>query len=269
MTVSRVAFAAEAWVARHTASEAAALIRSRGGASELRSKARADLVTATDEAAERLILNRIRARFPDDAVIAEESASDVIADGRRWYVDPIDGTTNFVHGHPFACVSIAFADEAGPAVGVVDAPMLGEVYIAVRGEGAYLNDAPLRVSEVRNPTAALFATGFPFKGGKGDPEAYFRLVTDILRGSHGVRRAGSAALDLAYVAAGRVDGFFETGLSPWDIAAGILLVTESGGRISGWPGDAAPPLDTGRVLATNGAVHDWLAEQTARHTPPL
>jgi hypothetical protein len=123
---------------------------------------------------------------------------------------------------------------------VIHAPFLGEVYHATRGGGAFLNGEPIRVSAAADPADALFATGFPFKQGKGDVELYFRLVAEVLLASHGVRRAGAAALDLAYVAAGRVDGFFEIGLSPWDVAAGMLLVQEAGGRVEGWPGDAIP-----------------------------
>lgn len=263
--MAAIEFAEELWVARRAAAEAAELLVARTGADEVREKARADLVTAVDEAAERAIVSRIRRHFPEDTIIAEESASSATARGRRWIIDPVDGTVNYVHGYPFACVSVAFADEAGPAAGIVHAPFLGEVFHALRGGGAYLNDRPLGVSTVGHPSDALFATGFPFKSGKGDPETYFRLVTELLGTTHGVRRAGAAALDLAYVAAGRVEGFFEIGLAPWDIAAGMLLVTEAGGRVSGWRGDAAQPLETGRVLASNGALHAWLDEMTSRY----
>jgi myo-inositol-1(or 4)-monophosphatase len=259
--VAAVAFAEELWVARRAAAEAAALLMGRAGADEVREKGRADLVTAVDEAAERAIVHRIRAHFPGDGIIAEESAANAAASGRRWIIDPLDGTINYVHGHPFACVSVAFADERGPAAGVIHAPFLGEVYHAARGGGAFLNEQPLRVSTVDDASGALLATGFPFKVGKGDPETYFRLVADLLGVTHGVRRAGAAALDLAYVAAGRVEGFFEVGLAPWDVAAGMLLVTEAGGRVGGWPGDTEPPLRTGRMLASNGALHAWLEQQ--------
>lgn len=268
-TAGEPAYAREAWVARRAAAEAAEILLSRRGAEAVREKGAADLVTEVDEAAERAIVARIRRHFPHDAVVAEESASGTRSEGRRWVIDPVDGTVNYVHSHPFACVSVAFADGAGPAVGVVHAPFLGEIYHAVRGAGAYLNERPIRVSDVSSAREALLATGFPFKPGKGDPETYFRLVTEILGATHGVRRAGAAALDLAYVAAGRVDGFFEIGLSPWDVAAGFLLVAEAGGRVGGWPGDAAGPMETGRVLASNGLLHGWLEEITGRYAPPL
>lgn len=263
-----VLFAGELEVAMGAAAEAAAILVAREGAAQVREKGARDLVTAADEACERAILARIRRSFPDDAVVAEESGGEG-GEGRRWIVDPIDGTVNFIHGHPFTCVSIAFADAEGPAAGVVHAPLLGEVYHAVRGGGAFLNGRPLRVSAVEDPSGALLATGFPFKAGKGDPEAYMRLVTEALLATHGIRRAGSAALDLAYVAAGRVDGFFEIGLKPWDVAAGALLVSEAGGRVGGWPGDGAGPLETGNVLATNGRIHGWLEALAARHAGKL
>jgi myo-inositol-1(or 4)-monophosphatase len=262
-------FAAELLVARRAAAEAAALIVAREGAAEVREKERADLVTAVDEAAERAVIARIRAHFPEDGIVAEETAAGAVYSGRRWIVDPIDGTNNFVHGFPFTCVSIAFADEAGPAAAVVHAPLLGEVFHAVRGGGAFLNDAPIRVSPTDTPRRALLATGFPFKAGKGKLEPYFRMVADVMADAQDIRRAGSAALDLCYVAAGRVDGYFELGLSPWDIAAGALLVAEAGGTVSGWPGDERGPLETGRVLATNGALHGWMEEVLARHVGVL
>jgi myo-inositol-1(or 4)-monophosphatase len=251
-------YTAELTVARLAAAEAAALMLRRERMPEAREKAPADLVTEVDEAAERLILARIHAHFPADAIVAEESASQRSNATRAWIVDPIDGTVNFVHGHPFTCVSIAFADTGGPAVGVVHAPFLGEVYHAVRGGGAWCNDLPIRVSSTSEARHALLATGFPFKPGKGDPDGFLRIVSQMLRTTRGVRRAGSAALDLAYVAAGRVDGFFELGLSPWDIAAGMLLVQEAGGRVGGWPDDRTGPLETGNVLASNGLLHAWL-----------
>jgi myo-inositol-1(or 4)-monophosphatase len=259
-------YARELAVAVEAATAAAEILRERTGAEQVREKARADLVTAVDEAAERVIVDRIRAVFPSDRVVAEEfSGEDRAGGGRRWFVDPLDGTVNYVHGHPFACVSIGFVDDGGPAVGVIHAPFLGERYQASRGGGAWLNGEPLRVSGVTEASAALIATGFPFKPGKGDPTEYLRLVGALLGSTHGVRRAGAAALDLAYVAAGRVEAFFEIGLAPWDIAAGLVLVTEAGGEVSGWPGDGEDVLATGRVLASNGAIHGWLQGIVARY----
>jgi len=257
-------FAAELAFALEAAAEAGRLIVDGAGTRAVREKERADLVTDVDEASERLILGRIRERFPGDAIVAEESAAAAVPRGRRWVVDPIDGTTNFVHGHPFVAVSIALVDDDGPAVGVVHAPFLGEVFHAVRGGGAFLDGAPIRVSSEPELARSLLATGFPFKQGKGDLDAYLLLVADAIRSSRDVRRAGSAALDLAFTAAGRVEAFFEIGLAAWDVAAGILLVTEAGGRVTGWPNDRAPPLATGRILASNGRVHVALATLLAK-----
>ena len=245
------------------AAEAAEILRARAGADRVREKARADLVTEVDEAAERAIRATIAARHPHDGFVAEELSAARIDTGRRWIVDPVDGTVNYVHGHPFSCISIALVDDEGPAVGVVNAPFLGEVYHAVRGGGAYLNGERIRATGEEDHTSSLIATGFPFRHGKGDPAAYFDVVAKVVLSTHGVRRAGAAALDLAFVACGRVDGFFELGLAPWDVAAGILLVQEAGGRVTGWRGDVEPPIDSGRIIATNGKIHDWLADITA------
>jgi myo-inositol-1(or 4)-monophosphatase len=246
------------------AADAARLVAEGSGTADVREKERADLVTDVDEASERLIVARIRERFPGDAVVAEESSAAAVLQGRRWIVDPVDGTANFVHTHPFVAVSIALHDDEGPAVGVVHAPFLGEVYHAVRGGGAHLNGRPLRVSRTDAFARSLLATGFPFKHGKGNLDEYMRLVADAIRSTHDVRRAGSAALDLAFTAAGRVDGYFEVGLAPWDLAAGVLLVTEAGGTVSGWPGDSDPPVATGRILASNGSIHADLAALAGR-----
>lgn len=262
-------FSAELRLAMDAAHDAAELIFARTGADRVREKGRADLVTEVDEAVERLVAERIHARFPHDAVVGEELSSAAVTSGRRWIVDPVDGTTNFVHGHPFVCVSIAFADDEGPAAGVIHAPFLREVFHALRGGGAFLNGEPIRVSPVDTPARALLGTGFPFKKGKGNLDAYMLLVADAVRATHDVRRDGSAALDLANVAAGRLDGFFEVGLSPWDVAAGLLLVHEAGGLVTGWPGDGDEPLVTGRVLASNGRIHDWLQQLTAEHVARL
>jgi myo-inositol-1(or 4)-monophosphatase len=259
----RPPFHHELHVALSAAAEGASLILAREGASAVREKERADLVTAVDEAVERLVTERLRSAFPDDAVVAEEFSASAGGQPRRWILDPVDGTTNFVHGHPFVCVSLALEDEEGLAVAVIHAPYLGEVYHALRGGGAFLNGTPIRVSSAASLRESLLATGFPFKQGKGDLDEYMRMVAASIRAARDVRRAGSAALDLAFVAAGRVDAYFETGLAAWDLAAGMLLVREAGGRISGWPGDSGAPLGTGRVVASNGAIHDQMLDVLA------
>lgn len=262
-------FGAELRTAFEAAGAAAALISARGGADQVREKGPADLVTAVDEAAERAVARMIHARFPDDRIIGEELSSRAVHQGRRWYVDPIDGTTNFVHGHPFVCVSVAFADDEGLGAAVIQSPALGETFHATRGGGAFVDGRPIHVTDTGDAKRALLATGFPFKGGKGDLDAYMLLVADAVRGARDVRRAGSAALDLAFVAAGRVEAFFEIGLAPWDVAAGMLLVQEAGGRVTGWPGDADSPLHSGRVLASNGALHGWMEALLSKHLPRL
>jgi myo-inositol-1(or 4)-monophosphatase len=261
--------AAELACARAAAAAGAAVLASPEAGWQVREKGRADLVTDVDEAAERAVLKVIHQHFPDDRVLAEESGGEGEGAGRRWVVDPLDGTINFVHGHPFTCVSVALVDADGPAVATVRAPHLAEEYWAVRGGGAFLNDRPLRVSGVVRPEQALIGTGFPFRPGKGNVEPFLRLVSELIGTTHGVRRAGSAALDLAFVAAGRLDAFFELGLKPWDVAAGILLVREAGGTVGGWPGETEAPEWSGRVLASNGAIHPWLEELSGRYLPEL
>lgn len=269
MEAGRTDWAGELEAALTAARRAAAVLSARTGTEEIREKGRADLVTVIDEQSERVVEACLRERFPDDRIIGEEFSGTGSGVGRRWIVDPLDGTVNFVHRHPFACVSIGLVDEDGPAVGVVHAPFLGEVYWASREGGAFLNGDRIVVSRVDQAGQALIATGFPFKSGKGEPTAYFDLVEEVVLTTHGVRRAGSAALDLAYLACGRLDGYFELGLGSWDIAAGMLLVTEAGGTISGWRGDQEPPLSTGRLLASNGRIHGWLESTTDRYRDRL
>jgi len=225
-----------------------------------------DLVTELDLASERAIVGRLRAAFPSDAIVAEESGADAIAGAlRRWYVDPIDGTTNFVHGLPFFCVSIALHDEAGPAVGLVEAPALGWRFVAVRGQGATLEERgrgrsprPLRTSATLRLDEALLATGFPYDLRNGD-EDNLREFSALQRDAQAVRRVGSAALDLAMVAAGWFDGYWEQKLKPWDLAAGVLLVTEAGGQVSGYAGEAPDfRASSGRIVASNGHIHGEL-----------
>ena len=230
----------------------------------VRKQSSSDLVTEFDLAVERAIVERLRAAFPDDAIIGEEGSS--FEGVRRWYVDPIDGTTNFAHGLPFFGISIGLVDESGPAVGVVVAPALGWCFSARRGGGAWLAEhgaAPrqLEVSRTDVLLDALLATGFPYdlRTSREDNVAQF---TALQRDAQAVRRVGAASLDLAMVAAGWFDGYWEQKLKPWDVAAGLLLVTESGGRVSGFTGEPVD-LESGRVVATNGRVHDALVAALA------
>ena len=202
------------------------------GGLEVRAKNRNDFVTQVDRAAEQAILEVIRRAYPDHGFLAEESGAS--AGGRaeyRWVIDPLDGTTNFIHGFPQYCVSIALQHREVLTQAVIYDPAKNELFTASRGRGAFLDDRRIRASKCAHLKDALVGTGFPFKE-LGQLDRYLRQLTTLMRESSGVRRAGAAALDLAYVAAGRLDAFWEMGLSPWDMAAGALLIQEAGGLVS-------------------------------------
>lgn len=215
-------------------------------------KGEIDLVTAADKAAEAYLVERLAAAFPDHDYVAEEGHRKSTGRDLAWYIDPLDGTTNFAHGYPVFCVSIALAERGRPVLGVVHDPCRGETFTAVRGGGARLNGRPLRVSAEATLKRALLCSGFPYAFA-GDPRN-LRLWGAFLHAALSVRRDGSAALDLCAVAAGRFDGFWELGLNSWDVAAGALIVEEAGGVVTQFDG---APLDLeGRaILATNGKVH--------------
>jgi myo-inositol-1(or 4)-monophosphatase len=219
----------------------------------IRYKGAIDLVTDADIAAERIVLDEIRAAFPHDPIVSEEASSERVDASRYWAIDPLDGTTNFAHGYPVYAVSIALVDESRPSVGVVAVPALGEVFVAERGEGAWLGDRRLRVSVEANLARAFLVTGFPYdvRTTHGNLREWSAFVTRALA----VRRDGAAAVDLAYVAAGRFDGFWESSLNAWDVLAGTLLVEEAGGRVSNYAGGQADPFG-GEFLASNGRIHD-------------
>ena len=217
-----------------------------------------DLLTEYDERSEALIVERIAADFPGDLIIAEEGGARGGAGpaNARWLVDPIDGTTNFAHGIPFFCVAIAREVADVVEVGVVHAPALGLTFAATRGGGATCNGAPIHVSDATELPHGLFATGFPYDR-QTSVDNNFDQFLAFQRRAQGVRRLGAAALDLAFVARGAFEGFWEMKLKPWDIAAGALLVEEAGGRVSGWQGEPPSPtvLERGAVVASNGALH--------------
>ena len=221
-------------------------------------KGRIDLVTDYDRRSEALIVEALRRRFPDHALLAEESGAHAAAGGVRWLVDPLDGTTNFSHNYPFFAVSIAAEVDGAPAAGVVFDPVRDELFAAARGAGATLNDAPLHVSAITRLEDALLVTGFPYDV-REHPERSLPLFQAFLMRAQGIRRDGSAALNLAYLAAGRFDGFWEGHLAPWDMAAGTLIVREAGGRVTDYDG-AEFALDARRILASNGRVHDEMSE---------
>jgi myo-inositol-1(or 4)-monophosphatase len=252
------------WVPQATAiaREAGARLReffSEGVATEY--KGDVDLVTVADRTSEKLIRERLSEAFPEHGIFGEEGTRDRLDGEFRWYVDPLDGTTNFAHGHPQFCVSLGLEqrrkglaqDEDGTLMAaVIYDPLRDELYAAERGRGALLNGKPMQVSSTPELAEALIATGFPSRKRHESPNIHF--YHEFTLRSHGVRRAGSAALDLAYVAAGRLDAFWEFNLNPWDIAAGILLIEEAGGRVTDFSGKPFR-IRNHELLASNGLIH--------------
>jgi myo-inositol-1(or 4)-monophosphatase len=226
-------------------------------------KGDADLVTAADRASETLIRERIQQQFPGHDVLGEEQGLTDQASDYRWYVDPLDGTTNFAHGYPVFCVSIALErrlpQEPGNRIAaVIYDPTRDELFSAGQGSGAHLNGAPIHVSNTANLKECLVATGFPSHKRHKNPNIFF--YHQITLHTHGVRRAGSAALDLCNVACGRFDGFWEFNLNPWDTAAGVLIVQEAGGRVSRFDGSPFE-LNSRETLASNGLLHEPLMSE--------
>lgn len=218
-----------------------------------------NLVTEADIACENYILKEIKARFPDHSIIAEESGNSDQQSDYTWYIDPIDGTTNYAHGYPFYAISIALSYQDEIILGVTYAPMLSELFYAAKEKGAFLNNQPISVSKNESLELSLLSTGFPPNRDGTDFSKAINLFTKAQIYIHGVRRSGSACLDLAYAACGRLDGFFELGLKPWDTAAGIILVKEAGGKITNFDGkDFKPSYRT--ILATNGIIHQDLQD---------
>jgi len=225
-------------------------------------KGDADLVTAADRASEALIRERIAKQFPSHDVLGEEQGLNDRGGEYRWYVDPLDGTTNFAHGYPVFCVSLALERRSGADAkrisAVVYDPSRDELFSAEQGKGAHLNGGPIHVSKITQLKECLVATGFPSHKRHKNPNIHF--YHQITLRTHGVRRAGSAALDLCNVACGRFDGFWEFNLNPWDTAAGVLIVEEAGGKASRFDGSPFQ-LDSRETLASNGLVHDALLHE--------
>lgn len=258
-------------VAINTASKAGEWVKSKlGQFTRLDMKtAHSDLVTEVDKGAETLIRNLISTHFPRHAILGEEgmepgadayekAVNDANHEPYVWIIDPIDGTTNFVHGFPFFSVSIALAHKGEIIVGVIYDPNRDEMFVAEKGKGAYLRGHRMLVSEEEKLSQCLLGAGFPSSSSLGNMKAIGHLIPQV----RNIRTTGSAALHLAYVAAGRLSGFFEAGLSVWDIAAGALLVQEAGGRITDLQG-APYTLATREIVATNGRVHDELQQALA------
>jgi len=221
-------------------------------------KGSADLVTIADRQSEALILEHIRREFPSHDVMGEEGTRIETGSDYKWYVDPLDGTTNFAHGYPVFCVSLAVEYCGSRIAGVVYDPTRDEMFSAARGNGAQLNGEAIHVSSTARLAESLIGTGFPSHKRHKNPNIYF--YHHLTLRSHGVRRAGSAALDLCNVAAGRYEGFWEFNLNPWDTAAGVLIVEEAGGRVTDFAGGPFQ-IDSRETLASNGHIHEELLGQ--------
>jgi myo-inositol-1(or 4)-monophosphatase len=223
-------------------------------------KGEVDLVTQADQRSEEAIVGRLRTYFPQHSIVAEEGGGQEGDARYRWIVDPLDGTTNFAHGYPCFAVSIGFEEAGELQVGVIYQPITKELFTTSRGEGAYLNERRIQVSSIDCLSTSLLATGFPSTKRARNPNIHY--YWNFTLRSHGVRRDGSAALDLASVACGRFDGFWEFGLHPWDTAAGVLLVREAGGVVTTFSGQPYRPGDY-ETLASNGHIHTELREVAA------
>jgi myo-inositol-1(or 4)-monophosphatase len=244
-----------------TARDAGRLLAERFGRTlQITNKSELDLVTESDLASERLIIDRIKTYHPRHAILAEESGASAPREHEqgsewRWIIDPLDGTTNYSHGYPCFCVSMGLERDGKMEVGVIYDPLRDELFTAERGQGASLNGRRIQVSATPNLSGALLCTGFPYD--VRERSEFARHFTNFIMNAQGVRRDGAAALDLAYVASGRFDGFWEEGLKPWDVAAGVLMVEEAGGRVSNYAGEPFS-IYTPPIVASNGLVHEQM-----------
>jgi myo-inositol-1(or 4)-monophosphatase len=229
-----------------------------GNAIQITKKGIIDLVTDADVASEKIIIETIEEHFPEHAILAEESGPMGGNNGtHQWIIDPLDGTTNFAHRLPVFAVSVAYAHDGEILVGIVFNPISGELFSAVRGLGAMLNGDPINVSTTAQVTDSLLVTGFPYTVRSTPPTELINRFTRCLTSAQGVRRLGSAALDLCYVGCGRFDGFWEEGLKPWDTAAGMLIASEAGARVTDYT-DRPYHIHDKQILATNGHIHSEL-----------
>ena len=231
----------------------------------VRHKSLNDLVSEVDRAAEDAIIDTIRSVYPDHAILAEESGASGESE-YQWIIDPLDGTTNFLHGFPVYAVSIAVAHKGQMQHAVVYDPTRNDLYTATKGAGAFLNDKRIRVSKRDKLIDTLIGTGFPFRMA-ANVDAYTEMFKTLTKKTAGIRRPGAAALDLASVAAGRLDGFWEIGLSPWDMAAGTLLITEAGGLVGDLEGDPNH-MQSGRIVAGNPKIFVQLLQAIKPHITP-
>jgi myo-inositol-1(or 4)-monophosphatase len=240
------------------AREAGSLLMSFFGKVSIEYKGDADLVTKADRASEKLIVERIRQQWPEHDLIGEEGSRRETGSDYRWYIDPLDGTTNFAHGFPVFCVSMGLEYKGELIAGVVYDPTRDEMFAAEKGSGSLLNGSPIHVSTIARLKESLVATGFPSHKRHKNPNIHF--YHQITLRSHGVRRAGSAALDLCYLASGRYDAYWEFNLNSWDTAAGVLLVQEAGGKVTNFTGGPFN-IDSKQVLGSNTLLHDELLKE--------
>jgi myo-inositol-1(or 4)-monophosphatase len=242
------------------------ILRRHYGKARVSKKGRADLLTQADLESQDSALSMIRRAFPDHDYLAEEKGRKLTGARRCWVIDPLDGTTNYAHGYPAFCTSIALLEDGKPLVAGVFDPSRDETFLAEAGRGARLNGRTLSVSATRRLGESLLITGFPYDRAERS-HFYVELFRDLMTRCHDIRRSGSAALDMCWIAAGRADGFWELGLSPWDVAAGLLIVEEAGGRVTDFRGRPWAGLgDYGKqTLATNGKVHAEIAAVLRRH----
>ena len=228
-------------------------------------KSRMDFASEVDRMAEAEITRELRRAFPDHAILAEESGASGKSRDKVWVVDPLDGTHNYLHGFPHFCVSIGFLDHGDPVHGVIYDPLRDELFTASKGDGAFVNDRRMRVTKRENLVGSLLGTGFPYRQ-RAHLETQLAMTRVLLAQAEDIRRTGSAALDLAYVAAGRLDGFYEIGLKPWDMTAGCLLVREAGGQYADFSGQTGFPAN-GNLIAGNHLVVAAMARALAPVLP--
>jgi myo-inositol-1(or 4)-monophosphatase len=246
-------------VAGHAARESGLVLNDLfGKITKIGKKGEIDLVTEADLLSENIIVEIISKKFPQDNILTEEKGEYGRNSRRLWIVDPLDGTTNFAHSFPFFAVSIALQVDNEIVLGVVYNPFMDEYFEAVKGEGVFLNKSPIKVSQVKDLKESLVATGFPYNVYK-EPGSIIELLKKMIVLVQGVRRPGAASIDLCYVASGRLDGFWEEGLQPWDTAAGSLIVIEAGGRVSNYQGEDYSPFQKS-IVAANPYIHQKMVE---------
>lgn len=259
-------YQADLEIAQKAAKEAAKIIRKYANdeSFSIKLKAKNDLVTDADLASEKKIIEILKEAYPQDQILAEETRDQSsISHERTWIIDPIDGTTNFAHEFPIYCISIALWQDKEPRVALVLEVANGEMFSAIKGKGTFLNGKQVVVSEIDDPASSLIGTGFPYNN-LNLIDNYLRLFRDLMDKTHGIRRPGSAAWDMCNVACGRFEGFYEYGLSPWDVAAGSLLITEAGGKVTDWEGND-DWLFGRRIVAGNNRIHEFLLKEIKHH----